>query len=85
MTSTVEAEVADCLRMLVAAAPDDFMHESFSARDPSSFTRGWFAWANSLFGELMVDVAARFPSLLFGTGSQHRRHVNQLKSGSVGS
>jgi meiotically up-regulated gene 157 (Mug157) protein len=31
------------------------MHESFDKNDPAKFTRSWFAWANSLMGELMVD------------------------------
>jgi hypothetical protein len=33
-----------------------FMHESFHKDDPSHFTRKWFAWANTLFGELMVKL-----------------------------
>jgi len=27
--------------------------------DPAQFSRPWFAWANSLFGELMLTVAAQ--------------------------
>jgi meiotically up-regulated gene 157 (Mug157) protein len=33
-----------------------FMHESFNKDDPSDFTRSWFAWANTLFGELVVKL-----------------------------
>ncbi len=40
------------------------MHEAFDENDPAHFTRAWFAWANSLFGELIIDVAARRPELL---------------------
>ena len=36
-----------------------FMHESFQKDDPTVFTRKWFAWANTLFGELIVTLAAR--------------------------
>lgn len=32
----------------------DFMHESFDPDAPERFTRPWFAWANSLFGELVL-------------------------------
>jgi meiotically up-regulated gene 157 (Mug157) protein len=31
-----------------------FMHESFDVNDPMHFTRKWFAWQNTLFGELIV-------------------------------
>ena len=40
------------------------MHESFDPDDPAKFTRKWFAWANTLFGELIVKVAAERPKLL---------------------
>ena len=33
----------------------ELMHEGFSADDPSKFTRPWFAWANSLFSELVLE------------------------------
>ena len=33
-----------------------FMHESFDPANPTQYTRAWFAWANSLFGELMVSL-----------------------------
>jgi hypothetical protein len=39
-----------------------FMHEAFDADDPSQYSRPWFAWANSLFGELMLDVATHRPN-----------------------
>ena len=53
-TSTDDAEIADCLRMLMATdAETGFMHESFNKDDASNFTRPWFAWQNTLFGELI--------------------------------
>jgi meiotically up-regulated gene 157 (Mug157) protein len=33
-----------------------FMHESFHKNDASNFSRKWFAWANTLFGELIVKL-----------------------------
>ena len=40
------------------------MHESFSKDDAAKFTRSWFAWANTLFGELILHVHDRYPRLL---------------------
>jgi meiotically up-regulated gene 157 (Mug157) protein len=40
------------------------MHESFGKDDAMKFTRPWFAWANTLFGELVVKLATERPSLL---------------------
>ena len=60
-------EIRRMLRMLVAsAAGTGFMHESYNKDDVHKFTRPWFAWANSLFGELIVELAATRPELLQG-------------------
>lgn len=32
------------------------MHESFDKDHPETYTRSWFAWANSLFATLMVGL-----------------------------
>jgi meiotically up-regulated gene 157 (Mug157) protein len=40
------------------------MHESFHKDDPKNFTRKWFAWANTIFGELIMDVYHKKPGLL---------------------
>jgi len=65
LTSTSDAEVASCLRTLAATdAGTGFMHEAFEANDPLQYTRPWFAWANSLFGEMMLDVAAHRPQAI---------------------
>lgn len=65
LTSTSDLEVADCLRMLATTdAGTGFMHEAFHVDDPNQFSRPWFAWANSLFGELMLTVASQRPRAL---------------------
>jgi meiotically up-regulated gene 157 (Mug157) protein len=43
------------------------MHEAFEKDHPAHFTRAWFAWANTLFGELVVKLAAERPGLLGGS------------------
>jgi hypothetical protein len=65
LTSTDDAEIITCLKWLRdTTAGTCFMHESFDQDDATIFTRPWFAWANSLFGELIVKLAANRPSLL---------------------
>jgi meiotically up-regulated gene 157 (Mug157) protein len=65
LTSTDESEIEKCLRMLKNSnAGTGFMHESFNKDDVSNFTRKWFAWANTLFGELILSAGMKHPQLL---------------------
>ena len=65
LTSTDDAEILDCLRMLKRShAGTGFMHESYHKDDPTRFTRSWFAWANTLFGELIMRLHAGRPDIL---------------------
>jgi hypothetical protein len=65
LTSDDPAEIRSCLSMLKAThAGTGFMHESFNKDNPADFSRSWFAWANTLFGELIVDVHRRYPDIL---------------------
>ena len=41
-----------------------FMHEGFKGNNPKNFTRHWFAWANSFFGEMVWKVYQEKPELL---------------------
>jgi uncharacterized protein len=41
-----------------------FMHEAFHKNDAKRFTRKWFAWANTIFGELLYEVWKKKPHLL---------------------
>ena len=65
LTSSDGAEIRQCLRWLKTThAGKGFMHESFDKDNPAKFTREWFAWANSLFGELIVKLSEGRPELL---------------------
>ncbi len=67
LTSDSQTEVGRMLDLLKAgSAGTGFMHESYRKDDARQFTRAWFAWANTLFGELMGQVAVRYPQLLRG-------------------
>lgn len=57
LTSVDDKEIKHCLQMLQQSnAGTGFMHESFHKDDASNFTRKWFAWANTLFGELVLKT-----------------------------
>ena len=57
MTSTNDAEIKYCVKTLRDTdAGTGFMHESFNKNDPKNFTRSWFAWVNTLFGELILKL-----------------------------
>lgn len=65
MTSDSEAEIVDCLTVLASTtAGTGLMHESFNVNNAQDFTRTWFAWANGVFGELLLQVLHVQPSLL---------------------
>jgi len=65
LTSVDDGEIRQCLGWLRdTTAGTGFMHESFQKDNPAEFTRPWFAWANTLFGELMLKLAAERPALL---------------------
>ncbi len=56
-TSTSDDEIRECITMLLNTdAEKGFMHESFNVNDPTDFTREWFAWQNTLFGELILKL-----------------------------
>lgn len=65
LTSKDDGEIVRALAMLkVSSAGTGFMHESYFKNDAARFTRSWFAWANTLFGELIAKLAATRPELL---------------------
>ena len=56
-TSQDDAEIKRCIEMLMTTdAGTGFMHESFSRHDGADVTRSWFAWQNTLFGELILKL-----------------------------
>lgn len=56
-TSQDDEEIKTCIKMLMDTdAGTGFIHESFHKDDPSNFTRPWFAWQNTLFGELILKL-----------------------------
>lgn len=65
LTADNDAEVVACLDMLKSTTANKwFIHESFNANDANDFTRPWFSWVNSLFGELIVQLSEDRPHLV---------------------
>lgn len=65
LTTGDAAELKECLTLLRNTDADTgFMHESFHVDNPAKFTRFWFAWTNTLFGELIVKIYHEHPELL---------------------
>jgi meiotically up-regulated gene 157 (Mug157) protein len=60
LTSRSDDEIRKCVKQLKATHGDTgFMHESFNKNDAKKFTRKWFAWSNTLFGEFLWEVYKR--------------------------
>ena len=58
-TSQDDAEIKWCIETLLKTdAGTGFIHESFHKDNPENFTREWFAWQNTLFGELILKLIA---------------------------
>lgn len=56
-TSDDDEEIRWCIETLMNTdAGTGFVHESFDRDDASNFTREWFAWQNTLFGELIIKI-----------------------------
>ncbi|CAI8157616.1 MAG: Uncharacterised protein [Polaribacter sp. SA4-10] len=65
LTSIDKEEIKYCLKMLKNThAGTGFMHEAFHKDDPEDYNRSWFAWANTLFGELIIKIKNENPDIL---------------------
>ena len=68
LTTNDATEIKECLTHLCNTDADTgFMHESFHVNDHHKFTRSWFAWTNTLFGELVVKAYRECPEILKDT------------------
>ncbi|EJD01025.1 uncharacterized protein FOMMEDRAFT_21486 [Fomitiporia mediterranea MF3/22] len=47
------------------------IHESINIHNGSDYTRPWFAWVNSYFAEMLLDLAQRKPGLIFKTNESY--------------
>ncbi|KAJ3315399.1 hypothetical protein HDV04_002941 [Boothiomyces sp. JEL0838] len=54
LTSTSQQEKEYLMKVLLDSS-DGLIHESFHKNNVGDFTRPWFAWANSLFAQLVME------------------------------
>ena len=58
-TSDDDNEIRECIcQLMITDAGTGFMHESFHRNNSEVYTRDWFAWQNTLFGELILKIIA---------------------------
>ncbi|KAL5115675.1 hypothetical protein ACEQ8H_006474 [Pleosporales sp. CAS-2024a] len=70
MTSDDDAEITHCLSAVKNVSMNGLIHESVNVDYSRTYTRSWFAWANSVYAQTVLDLAQRKPHLLFGPGKE---------------
>ncbi|TVY25425.1 Meiotically up-regulated protein [Lachnellula hyalina] len=70
MTSDDDKEIKECIELVLRASKLGLVHESINVNRILDYTRSWFAWANSVFAQTILDLAKRKPHLLFGEGAE---------------
>ena len=70
MTSDDDQDIMDCLALVKKSSALGLIHESVNVNSIRDYTRSWFAWANSVYAQTILDIARRKPHLLFGKGAE---------------
>lgn len=68
-TTENDEEIKQCLNLVLRASKLGLIHESVNVNYARQYTRSWFAWANGVFANTILDLAKRKPHLIFGPGS----------------
>jgi meiotically up-regulated gene 157 (Mug157) protein len=69
MTSDSDAEIEECINLVRNSSLLGLVHESINVNNIKAYTRPWFAWANSVFAQTILKMAAERPHLVFGEGA----------------
>ncbi|KAH7035506.1 uncharacterized protein B0I36DRAFT_285806 [Microdochium trichocladiopsis] len=70
-TSNNDTEIKECIDLVLSSCNLGLVHESIDVNNSYSYTRSWFAWANGVFAETILDLAARKPELIFGDSTPY--------------
>ncbi|EAW14524.1 glycoside hydrolase family 125 protein [Aspergillus clavatus NRRL 1] len=70
MTSDSETEIMEAVNLVRNSSLLGLVHESINVNNIKDYTRPWFAWANSVFAQTILKIAAEKPHLIFGEGAK---------------
>lgn len=66
MTSDNDTEILESINLVRNSSLLGLVHESINVMNITDYTRPWFSWANSVFSQTILKVAAERPHLIFG-------------------
>jgi meiotically up-regulated gene 157 (Mug157) protein len=69
-TSDSDIEIRECLNLVKNSSLLGLVHESINVNNIVEYTRPWFAWANSVFAQTVLKIAAERPAIVFGEGAE---------------
>ncbi|RGP71149.1 hypothetical protein FSPOR_3482 [Fusarium sporotrichioides] len=65
LTSDDDDEIVDGIRQLMNSTSGlGLIHETVNSFNEKHWTRSWFSWANGLFGQMILDLYKRKPTLI---------------------
>lgn len=69
-TSDNDTEIMESINLVRDSSLLGLVHESINVTNITTYTRPWFSWANSVFSQTLLKVAAERPHLIFGEDSE---------------
>jgi uncharacterized protein len=70
-TSSNDTEIMECINLVKNSSLLGLVHESINVNNITDYTRPWFSWANSLFSETILKLAAEKPYLIFNDSTPY--------------